>query len=73
MTSELSIREVVGVVGSGGVDYSILAVETDSVVVIKIGSQTAQRLSPQTAHRLARGLHRVASRIERRIDAEATK
>lgn len=64
---EMSIREVGGV---GTNDrLPVFLIEKESVVYLDLGAYTKASLSPGNAHRLARFLHRLATRIEKRIDA----
>ncbi len=69
--SELNIYEVGGVVADVSAGKKVVVSEQESTVLLDLSSYTHMRLSPANAHRLARHLNRLATRIEKRIDARS--
>lgn len=68
MLNERAIMEVGGVVTDSSAGKKIIVSELDVAVLLDLSSYTNMRVSPANAHRLARHLHRLATRVEKRLD-----
>jgi len=68
--NEYDIREVSGVVSSLS-DHRIVLKESATFVVVEPSTFQAMHLTPSSARRLARQLHRMATRVENRMAFDA--
>lgn len=66
---EIGIREVGGVVVDVSSWKRVVVSEMENAVLLDLNTSSSARLTPASAHRLARHLHRLATRVEKRIDA----
>jgi predicted component of type VI protein secretion system len=69
--TEFGIRELSGVCAGSSASYDIMLREEEATIGIQMATTNRVGLRPATARRLARQLHRMATRIERRLESEA--
>jgi hypothetical protein len=65
---EEDIKEVAGIVVDTATNKRFLVSERESSVLIDLMGHSSMQMSPANAHRLARQIHHLATRVENNID-----